>query len=156
MVWDVLGDQWERNFEEAAVYYREHGNLLVPGKYVTPSGIKLGCWIAHLRMARKGKGSSRITDVQIARLNSIGMAWDADEARWRTGYDAAKKYYRTHGNLNMPFTYKTADGYALGMWLEQKRRQEKRGTLEQNKIAELDKMHMRWSGDRSIEKAKAV
>ena len=141
MSWDVLSDQWERNYLEAAAYYREHGNLLVPGRYVTPGGIKLGNWIAHLRMNRK---QGKLADDQIRRLNQIGMAWDADEERWRIGYEAALQYSREHGNLRVPATYKTKDGFRLGPWINLKRRQHKKGTLSAQQIEALEKLGMRW------------
>ena len=44
---------WEHNFEEAARYAEEHGNLLVPSNYVTAGGFRLGVWMSNLRAARK-------------------------------------------------------------------------------------------------------
>ena len=32
-------------------YYKENGNLLVPRNYITPTGQKLGYWIANQRKA---------------------------------------------------------------------------------------------------------
>lgn len=144
MSWDVLSDQWERNYLEAVTYYQEHGNLLVPGRYVTPGGIKLGNWIIHLRMYKKGKGAGKLTDEQIARLDQIGMAWDADEERWRIGYEAALQYSRENGNLNVPFSFETKDGYRLGLWINLKRKQYKRGTLTEDQIRNLEHIGMRW------------
>ena len=141
MSWDALCDQWERNYLEAASYYREHGNLLVPGRYVSPSGLKLGNWIAHLRQNRS-KGT--LTPEQIDRLDRIGMAWDADEERWRLGYEAALLYSRRHGHLNVPAKYETADGYRLGLWIQLKRRQYKKGSLTPDQVRSLEAIGMSW------------
>lgn len=141
MSWDVISDQWERNYLEAVDYYREHGNLIVTKNYITPNGIKLGYWIAHLRINRK---QGKLTDDQISRLNRIGMAWDADEGRWRIGYEAALQYSREHGNLNVPAGYETKDGYRLGLWLNLKRRQYKKGTLAESQIQALEQLGIRW------------
>lgn len=128
----------------AADYYREHGHLIVPKSYISPDGIKLGYWIAHLRVNRSGKGRGKLTDEQIARLDRIGMAWDADEGRWQIGYAGALQYSREHGNLNVPISYKTKDGYRLGLWISLKRRQYKKGTLTAQQIADLERIGMRW------------
>lgn len=144
MSWDVISDQWERNYLAAVDYYREHGHLIVPKSYISPDGIKLGYWIAHLRVNRSGKGRGKLTDEQIARLDRIGMAWDADEGRWQIGYAAALQYSREHGNLNVPFSYETKDGYRLGLWISLKRRQYKKGTLTAQQITDLERIGMRW------------
>ena len=143
MSWDALSDQWERNYLEAAAYYREHGNLLVPARYVTPSGMKLDSWVSHMRRNRRG-GKDSLTKEQIERLNLIGMAWDADEERWRIGYEAALTYSRMKGNLDVPFAYETSDGYRLGLWIQLKRRQYNKGTLSEQQIHDLEKIGMRW------------
>ena len=144
MSWDVISDQWERNYLAAVEYYREHGHLIVPKSYISADGIKLGYWIAHLRVNRSGKGRGKITDEQIARLDRIGMAWDADEGRWRIGYAAALQYSREQGNLNVPVSYETKDGFRLGSWISLKRRQYKKGSLSEQQIADLEKIGMRW------------
>ena len=144
MTWAAVSSQWEQNYREAADYFREHGDLLVPGTYVTPSGLKLGNWIAHLRMAKKGKGSQRITQDQIVRLEMIGMVWDVEEERWRAGYEAAKEYSRTYGNLFVPLTYQAPGGFDLGSWINLRRKQYKRGTLDQTKVRALERLGMRW------------
>ena len=142
MSWDVISDQWERNYLEAVDYYREHGNLIVTKNYITPNGIKLGYWIAHLRVYRK---QGKLTGDQINRLNQIGMAWDADEGRWQIGYEAALQYSQEHGDLNVPFGYETKDGYRLGSWLSLKRKQYKKGTLTEKQIQDLERIGMRWA-----------
>lgn len=141
MSWNVISDQWERNYLEAVDYYREHGDLIVTKDYVTPNGIKLGYWIARLRINRK---ASKLTDDQINRLNQIGMAWDADEGRWQIGYAAALQYSREHGNLKVPPTYVTKDGYRLGLWINLKRRQYKKGNLTNQQIEDLERIGMYW------------
>ena len=145
MVWDVFSDQWERNYLEAVEYYREHGNLLVPVRYISPNGIRLGSWIASQRMIRNGKQSGKLTAEQIERLERIGMVWSADDERWRVGYEAALIYSRTYGNLNVPSDYETADGYRLGLWIKLKRQQYKRGTLSDQRIHDLERIGMRWN-----------
>ena len=147
MVWDAFSEQWERNYLEAVEYYREHGNLLVPVRYISPNGIRLGSWIASQRMIRNGKQSGKLTAEQIERLERIGMVWSADDERWRVGYEAALIYSRTYGNLNVPSDYETADGYRLGLWIKLKRQQYKRGTLSDRQIHDLEKIGMCWNAN---------
>ena len=113
MVWsNVLSEQWERNYLEAANYYRQHGDLLVPLRYVTGTGFKLGSWISHLRRARK-QGRD-LSESQIARLELIGMKWDAIEEAWNEGYGEALNYYAAHADMKVPVKYVSGSGYPLG------------------------------------------
>lgn len=144
MLWAAASDQWEKNYQEAATYYNTHGNLLVPQRYVSKNGIKLGYWISHLRMARRGSGKGSLTEEQIQRLNLIGMAWDAEEERWQMGLNAARDYFRENGHLQVSVDYTTADGFELGKWVRLKRRQRKSGSLTPEQIHSLECIGMLW------------
>lgn len=144
MIWGVISDQWEKNYQEAAAYYQANGNLLVPARYISENGIKLGNWISHLRSARRGIGRGAITEEQIQRLNLIGMAWDAEEERWQIGLSAAKAYFRQNGHLRVPVDYTGEDGFELGRWIRLKRRQHKSGSLSSAQIRSLESIGMLW------------
>lgn len=110
---------WERNFRSAARYARKNR----PDSYqVTPAHIK--------------------------KLNSIGMVWDARDAKWGTAYQQAKAYYKAHGNLHAAANYKSDEtGFCLGDWL---RRMREWDTTHDPKLtperrAMLDKIGMEWS-----------
>ena len=82
---------WERNFRSAARYARKYKHLLVPASYVDSDGVRLGVWISNLRAARKNRPDSyQVTPAHIKKLNSIGMVWDAWDAKWGTAYQQAK------------------------------------------------------------------
>ena len=64
-------------FTEAEKYWKEHGDLDVPNKYVTLQGITLGVWIENQRSIALGKksGAAPLTEKQKKRLTQIGMIW---------------------------------------------------------------------------------
>ncbi|MGA5285464.1 Helicase associated domain protein [Streptomyces griseoincarnatus] len=93
-----------------------------------------------------------------------------EHAHWRRGIEAAAIYQRLHGNLKVPFTYRvpdhndqtvqaerdeqaqTADGwpttladYPLGQWIADNRRFYARGDMDEERIAQLEKLGMVWS-----------
>ena len=107
---------WERNFHSAARYARKYKHLLVPASYVDSDGVRLGVWISNLRAARKNRPDSyQVTPAHIKKLNSIGMVWDARDAKWGTAYQQAKAYYKAHGNLHAAANYKSDEtGFCLG------------------------------------------
>ena len=120
---------------------------MVPSRYISPNGIRLGSWIASQRTIRNGKQSGKLTVEQIELLGKIGMVWNADDERWHVGYAAALIYNRTYGNLNVPCDYETADGYRLGLWIKLKRQQYKRGTLSDQQVHDLEKIGMCWNAN---------
>ncbi len=53
MIWDITDFRWERYFEAAEQYFKEHGNLDAPSYYVDKNGMRLGKWIAAQRKQYK-------------------------------------------------------------------------------------------------------
>ncbi|GGZ88260.1 MULTISPECIES: DEAD/DEAH box helicase [Streptomyces rochei group] len=84
-----------------------------------------------------------------------------EHAHWRRGIEAAALYARAHGDLKVPFTYRVpaADdqaaeaegwpaslaGFPLGQWIADARRFYARGDLDEDRVAQLEKLGMVWS-----------
>lgn len=82
-----------------------------------------------------------------------------EHAHWRRGIQASGLYVREHGDLRVPFTYRVPEGeeareagwpaslaaFPLGQWIADARRHHTRGTMNPQRIAELDKLGMVWS-----------
>ena len=150
MVWDSYKDlSWKKNYAAAKAYYAEHGDLRIPATYMTEAGIKLGAWITNLRNYRKnGAQSNYLTEERIAALDEIGMVWDVPDMLWGRNYAAAKEYYAEHGNLDVPISYVTADGFKLGLWLSNLRNvyhdRSKSYRLTDEQIESLNAIGMVW------------
>ena len=140
---------WERNFRSAARYARKYKHLLVPASYVDCDGVRLGVWLSNLRAARKNRPDSyQVTPAHIKKLNSIGMVWDARDAKWGTAYQQAKAYYKAHGNLHAAANYKSDEtGFCLGDWLRRMREWDATHDpkLTPERRAMLAKIGMEWS-----------
>lgn len=126
IVWNMVDSRWERCYAEAAAYYEQHGNLAFPKHYVTESGLRLGPWLENQRASYlKGELSSD----KIQRLEAIGMLWEGrNDRQWRQAYEAARRYFQNHGDLEVPYEYVTPDGLRLGQWVVRQRMAYK-GTL---------------------------
>ena len=106
-----LSSSWDHYFSEASIYYAEHGDLNIPKRYTTPAGLSLGEWLTTQRRVRAGQIPGNLTELQIARLDSIGMVWgNRKEIAWQHGFEVAKKYHDTYGNLMVPGKYVDPDG----------------------------------------------
>src|SRR5699024_8555410 len=71
-----LSSGWEQYYQAAALYRAEHGDLLVPKRYVTDEGLSLGSWIITQRSVRSGRVPGKLTESQITRLDALGMVWE--------------------------------------------------------------------------------
>ena len=153
-----LSSSWDHYFSEASIYYAEHRNLNIPKRYTTPAGLSLGEWLATQRRVRAGQIPGNLTEQQIARLDSIGMVWgNRKEIAWQHGFEVAKKYHDTYGNLMVPGKYVDPDGYSLGQWIIKTRQQKLNGRLKEERIAQLDELGMMWNiFDAKWEKAFAL
>ena len=76
MVWDGISNRWEWNYQAAQAFYREHGDLKVPSKYVSADGLNLGMWI---HSTRKSYRNGMLDREQIDRLEQNGMLWNTSE-----------------------------------------------------------------------------
>lgn len=78
---------------------------------------------------------------------------DALSASWECMYSVAKRYYETHGNLEVEKRYITEEGYSLGIWLNTQRlvnAGKSRGILTDEQVEKLNAIGMRWESVRDI------
>ena len=148
MTWSVSDQLWQQYYAACLEYSREHHDLEVPLSYVTENGVRLGTWIQAVRSAyRNPEKRKRLSEKQIQALNELGMTWKKkSDTQWERGYAAASAYYRTYGNLNVPTTYQTPDGFRLGRWLC---RQRERQDIPAAQQAKLDRLGMTWKKEDS-------
>lgn len=117
-----LASSWETCFREAENYYRLHGNLKVPKRYITENGISLGSWLVTQRRVRAGLVPGRLSKEQIQKLDGLGMEWENRIGKaWDTGYQELLKYCEENGNADVPSGYVTEDGYPLGRFVSNQR-----------------------------------
>ncbi|MFF4088827.1 Helicase associated domain protein [Streptomyces nigra] len=84
-----------------------------------------------------------------------------EHAHWRRGIEAATLYHRHHGDLRVPFTYRVPTGggqeaqeegwpatlaaFPLGQWVADARRTYARGTMDHDRVTQLERLGMVWS-----------
>ena len=143
MVWMTKPEQqWEKGYAEALAYYKEHGNLNVPAGYVSPTGYKLGSWIADRREKGRGKHSPE----RQKRLDELGMVWVKPDS-WEVRYGLARAYYEEYGNLNIPSKYR-AEGIWLAKWVNEQKQifagKRKGKALREDQVRRLEMIGMEW------------
>ncbi|MFE0645816.1 Helicase associated domain protein [Streptomyces sp. NPDC058877] len=82
-----------------------------------------------------------------------------EHEHWRRGVEAAVIFAREHGDLKVPFTYRVPEGeeaegvgwpaslanFPLGQWTADNRRFYARGDMDEDRVAQLEKLGMVWS-----------
>ena len=130
-------EEWNKKYELAKAYFEHYGNLEIPANFKTKhgyeydeNGVALGNWINNQRQAFKGNSGYKISKEQIELLKEIGMRFETNykEEEWNKKYELAKAYYEHYGNLEIPQSFKTKNGYeydengvALGKWINTQR-----------------------------------
>ena len=145
MIWNTIDSRWDEVYEIASDYYRMHGNLNIPVRYKAADGSDLWEW---LRLQRKKYRKGTLSEGRKEKLDSIGIDWlFVSEREWETFYDAAKRYYLSHGNLDVPEAYRSPDGLPLGKWVERQRsRKDQLKTFgaNGNQVLRLEQIGMMW------------
>ena len=147
-------NNWDMMYELAKKYYKHYGDLKIPNRFKTingyesdENGYNLGVWINTQRLSYK-KGT--LSEDRIEKLKEIGMIFeDVHKDTWNKMYELAKKYYKHYGDLKIPFSFKTINGYEsdengynLGFWISTQRVKYKNGTLSEDRIEKLEKIDM--------------
>ncbi len=146
---DTLTASWDMYYSHAKAYHEENGNLEIPARYVTADGYALGRWIFNQKGIRNGTIAGSLTEVQIKKLDKLGMVWDYySDLSWDKNFAAAKAYYEKYGNLTPAAKYVTEDGLALGSWLSSIRTWERAGVHRQyltpERMEALNRIGMVW------------
>lgn len=145
MVWDVKSAKWEEMYVLAKNYYKDNGDLLVPGRYKI-GNTKLGYWIQTQRKAYVGHPEYKICAEQIRKLEALGMVWNIHDAQWEEWYLLALFFYQKHGHLIIPRNYQI-EGKKIGSWLKNQRSSYKGsgdGRITLSQIKKLDAIGMIW------------
>ena len=108
-------------YEALEKYKEENGHVDVPGD----EG-RLGKWVAEIRKRPP-------TPDKVERLNEIGFEWDGRASRsrnaWRAGCIHSLEYYRNHGDIKVPGGYVCEDGYKLGTFIKNLKRDKRMDEL---------------------------
>lgn len=147
-VWDEEEKRLEQLLAHAAAYKAEHGHLMVPQTYTTPSGYRLGSRMNSARTRADG-----IPERVRQQLDEMGMVWSVPDAEFALLLTHARSWFDEHGTLDVGKQQRCCGDYPLAGALKRKRRLHARGALPEAHFQALEEFGMRWGSrqDRATE-----
>lgn len=126
-------------------HIKTNGNCCIPAKYKTNEGLNLGGWVAKQREARHTMPKERV--VLLDKLSS--WSWSIKDEQWNLWYSRLIVYSEIFGNARPPDKYKDEDGFRLGGWVTDQRKDRIR--MPTDRVKKLEELPG-WTWSASDEK----
>jgi superfamily II DNA or RNA helicase len=119
--WDPIDDAWKLAFNYLRDYSNNKGDCLVPKDLVLENGFILGNWIQN---QRQQKNSNTLSNDRKLLLESLkGWSWDPHEDAWKLAFNYLRSYSDKYGDCVVPRDLVLENGFGLGIWVSNQRRQ---------------------------------
>ncbi|MBR1413466.1 MAG: helicase associated domain-containing protein [Bacilli bacterium] len=151
MIWDLNLYNWNTNYNIVFNYYKKFGSISVPGDLLDTDGKPIRKWIIEQKESLVKEDYS-LSEKQVEKLKLIGISlesiikertrYNETSDEWLFYYNLAKDYYIDNGSLIVPTDYKTKQGFFLGYWISNQRKNKDRLNNEQLEL--LDDIGMIW------------
>ncbi|MGY1660771.1 Helicase associated domain protein [Geodermatophilus sp. SYSU D00705] len=140
-VWDAGVADFARGLAALKAYVATNGHARVPRSHRSEDGFALGSWVVDRRRART---RGRLTDDQVAALESTGMVWDPYGENFARGLAELEAYVAEWGDSRVPQNFRAKNGFALGAWVSNRRRDWKQERLSAEQSARLEALGFVW------------
>jgi hypothetical protein len=137
-----LGSRWAQGLGALEAFVATHGHARVPATHRTAEGFGLGTWANSRRQDRR---AGQLTGERIAALDELGFVWDMVAEDFARGLAGLEAFVAAHGHTRVPAECRTSDGFALGVWVGNRRQDAKKGRLTGEQVAALDALGFAWN-----------
>lgn len=129
-----------------------HRTAYIHHAYVTDTGLDLGAWIRRVLDPHR----KQVPNYVLNHLERVGLDRHEPYSASVRGRDEAQLYFEEFQHLNVPSSYTSPRGYALGSHIDHVRQLRKGGKLSHKLIAWWDERGMVWDAERQrLEEAQA-
>jgi hypothetical protein len=142
LVWDPRADDFAQGLAALRAFVAEHRDARVPKDHRTQDGFPLGGWVDTRRQDLK---RGRLSSQQVDALDELGFVWDPRAELFARGLAALRAFVDCHHHAQVPYAYVDGDGFALGLWVSNKRLRRRKSGLPTDQVAALDALGFSWS-----------
>lgn len=133
--WDPDEFRWRQGMVAVASFIRQHGSLESVDRETRLGNYPLGQW---LHRCREDYRAQDLEPGRVAELESKpGWSWGRRSDHWLEGYAGLQRFLEQHGHA-APAQKTVVDGFRIGWWVTQKRRQYRQGTLPARQAQALE------------------
>jgi predicted helicase len=143
ITWTPKNTAWDLKLASLSTFIAKHKHTRVPRDYVDPGGVKLGAWVSDMRKRRKLTDNRRLSPQQVKQLEGLGFVWNEIDEKWESGLRHLNDYLMKFGSADVPGRYVSPDGFKLGHWVQNKRR-EREGRLNEAQKRSLSELGFVW------------
>ena len=147
--WTGEDERWQQGLAVLKRYTDDHGSADVPdGTQV--DGLRLDLWVQRVREDHRARSLPREREAALVAVP--GWRWATAPDRWMKGCAALEEFVRRTGHSRPP---QNADvnGFAVGMWVNNRRREYRSGKLADDQAAFLQNLPG-WSWAPQSERAR--
>ena len=132
---------WQAAFDKYADYVSNTGSAKIPAKYLVDEAFDLGRWVAQMK-----KTFDNLDPEKKSLLESLaGWSTDYREDKWNHGYSKLVTFTSSEGHACPPQSFKTMDGFRLGLWVSKQRNDR---VLNDDRIKKLEQLQgWSWNPD---------
>lgn len=130
-------ETWEKMFSSLCEFRNIYGNCKVPqGWHENP---ELANWVANQRQMKR---KNRLNSECLRRLNEIGFIWHTRLDLWEKRFAELLAFKKVWDHCDVPKDW--SENPKLGAWVNNQRRNKKKGILSAERIRRLDEIGFLW------------
>jgi superfamily II DNA or RNA helicase len=130
-VWNAIDDVFEQNLKLLELFVQREGHARVAQAH-KEQGVRLGTWVSGLRTRK-----TQLTSGQVSRLDQLGFAWNALDARFEQNIALVEIFIRREGHAQITEDH-VEGGQYIGRWLSYLRK--KRSQLPPAQVSRFEKL----------------
>ena len=133
---------WKQRINDLKSFKKKHGHCNVPSDY-SPNR-SLGIWVRNIRSKKK---AGKLAKDRIRRLEGLGFSWvlikrSVGRLDWDVMLAALTAFKERYGHCNV--SANSPENRRLGTWVVSIRRKKRKGKLDHQQIAQLNRLGIVW------------